>query len=183
MSLAAYNFARRSPEREVPPSSLRRADSFSGLRAAGHIRGSLINSRNCVKLAGSATTFSGSARQRVQTSRGVHRVITPDFGTQLEPDSISRSGLISRHVAVRAGYCSGINRSARNSSFPGIQISSPPPGTPQQANPLHRGVVARSTIEPSSPASPLARTSSNPPAPERSWNSQSPLPVEAAPAA
>jgi len=63
----------------------------------------------------------------------------------------------------------------------GKLISSPPPGTPQQANPLHRGVVARSTIDqaprPTNP-SPI----SNPPAPERSWISQSPLPVEGAPA-
>ena len=65
----------------------------------------------------------------------------------------------------------------------GRSLSSPPPGTPQQANPLHRGVVARSTIEPSNQASSLVRTHSNPPAPERSWNPPSPLPVEAAPAA
>jgi len=59
--------------------------------------------------------------------------------------------------------------------------SSPPPGTPQQANPLHRGVVARSTIEIALRLAAIAKTR-NTPAPERSWNPPSPLLVEGAPA-
>jgi len=63
----------------------------------------------------------------------------------------------------------------------GRSLSSPPPGTPQQANPLHRGVVARSTIEIALRLAAIAKTR-NTPAPERSWNPPSPLLVEGAPA-